>query len=124
MPVSTFHSPSAIQADRDEHEGEHHQQQDDAREQHQNTEQPADLAREGDVPEAERRHDDERPVEAGDPRMLFALDVDLDDVEDDGVERDEADDRQEVLQQRAKIRARLAVPHQVRELAAGDLHDS
>ena len=65
----------------DEQERQHHQQEHDAREQHDDAEDAADVARERDVAEPERRHHDERPVEAGDPRVLLVLDVELDDVE-------------------------------------------
>ena len=107
----------------DEHERQHHQQQDDPGQQHGDAEQPADVTGKGDVTEAERGHHDQRPVEAGDPRVLLALDPALDDVKQDGVERDDREQRQQVFQQRAEITARFAVADQIRKLAAGEFHD-
>jgi hypothetical protein len=106
----------------DEQERQHHQQQHDAGEQHDDAEQAADVAGEGDVAEAQRGHHHQRPVEAGDPRVLLALDAELDDVEEDGVERDDGAQRQDVLQQRAQVGAPLAIAEEVRQLAAGELH--
>ena len=80
----------------DEHERQHHQQQDDSREQHDNAEQPAGIARERDVAESQRGHHHQRPVEAGDPGVLLALDRDLDDVEQDCVDGDDGEQREYV----------------------------
>src|SRR5688572_6700109 len=57
----------------DEQEGQHHQQEHDAGQQHDDAEDPAYIACKRDVAEPERGHDDERPVQAGDPRVLLVL---------------------------------------------------
>ena len=55
----------------EEHEHHHHDHdEDDARHQHDDGEQFPDIAREGDVPEPQRGHDGQRPVDAGDIRII------------------------------------------------------
>ena len=56
--------------DEDEHEHHHDHDEDDARHQHDDGEQFPDIAREGDVPEPQRGHDGQRPVDAGDIRII------------------------------------------------------
>jgi hypothetical protein len=62
----------------DEPERQHHQEEHDTGEEHDDAEQTADVAGERDVAEPQRGHHDQRPVEAGDPRVLLALDADHD----------------------------------------------
>ena len=55
----------------EEHEHHHHDHdEDDARHQHDDGEQFPDVAREGDVPEPQRGHDGQRPVDACDIRII------------------------------------------------------
>lgn len=75
------------------------------------------------VAPAQSGHHDQRPVEAGDPRVLLAFDPALDHMKQDGVQRDDREQRQEVLEQRAEIGARVSVSNQVRQLAAEEFHD-
>ena len=56
--------------DEDEHEHHHDHDEDDTRHQHDDGEQFPDIAREGDVPEPQRGHDGQRPVDAGDIRII------------------------------------------------------
>ena len=90
--------------------------------QHDDAEQAADIAGERDVAEPERRHHHQRPVEAGDPRVLLAFDSELDDVEDDGVDRNEQPQEGEVLQESRQVRARFPGPEHEAELAGEIFH--
>jgi len=105
----------------DEDEGQHDQQQHDAREEHHDAEDPADVRVERDVAEPERAHHGEGPVEAGQPGVLLPL-VEHEDVEEDGVDRDRCREEAEVLQQDADVRAVLGAREQVGELRCQELH--
>jgi hypothetical protein len=106
QPHPSFEPPRVKQPD--EQEGQHHQEKHHSREQHDDAEDAADIAFERDVAEAERRHHDERPVEAGDPGMRLVLDAQLDDVKENGVDGDEGDEEGEVLEERAPRLARAS----------------
>ena len=106
----------------DEGEGQNDEQQDDARQQHQQAEQPAEVAVERDVAEPERAHHGQRPVHAGQPRMRLAFDVQHDDVKNDGEDRDDRDDERDHLEQRADVPARLPLAQEVGELRNEQLH--
>ena len=54
--------------------------------------------------------------------MLLVLDVKLDQVEEDGVQPDEDDEKGEITAERPQVRARFAVRRQVCELARNELH--
>ena len=54
----------------DERKRHHDHDEDDTRHQHDDGEQFPDIAREGDVPEPQRGHDGQRPVDAGDIRII------------------------------------------------------
>jgi hypothetical protein len=106
----------------DEQEREHHQQEEDARAQHDHAENPAQIAREDDVAEAERRHHHQGPVEPRDPRVLLAFDVQLDDVEHHRVQGDEGDEETDVRGEGAQVRPLLAVRREIGDLAREELH--
>ncbi len=54
--------------------------------------------------------------------MPLAFDVEFDDVEENRVDGDEENEREDVLQQRAKVRSRLPVVDQIGDLAPEELH--
>jgi hypothetical protein len=106
----------------DEKEGEHHQQQHDSRQEHENAEHTTDVRRERDVAEAQRRHDHQRPVRAGDPGVTLAFELQLDDVEQHRVEQDERREETDVFQQGPDVGAGLRILHEVGKLAGQELH--
>jgi hypothetical protein len=106
----------------DEEKREHDQQKHHARQEHDDAEGPPDVAGERHVAEPESRHHDERPVEARDPRVLLAFDVQLDDVKQHRKGRHEHGEKGEVREQGAKIRALFAVRDQERHLADQEFH--
>jgi hypothetical protein len=106
----------------DEQKRKHDEQQHDPGEEHDDAEQAAGVGRECHVAEAQRRHHDQRPVRAGDPRVALAFEVQLDDVEQHRVEEDEPGKERDVLQQGSDVGARFRVLHEVRELAGKEFH--
>ena len=104
----------------DEQERQHHQQEHHPRHEDDHAEQAADVGGEGDVAEPQRRHHHERPVEAGDPGVLLALDPPHDQVEEDRVDRDHHDEEAQVLEERREIGARFSLREEEAELAGQD----
>jgi hypothetical protein len=67
-----------------------------------------EIALEGDIAEAQRRHHGEGPIEAGEPGVLLALPL-HEDVEDDGIEPDHRQDQE----QEAHEAPHIALPRAV-----------
>ena len=106
----------------DEEKGQHDQQEHHPREKDDDAEEPPEIAREGDIAEPERRHHDERPVEAGNPGILLAFHLDLDHVEEHRVGGDEEAEKREVSEKSRHVRARLAGGEQEAQLTRQILH--
>jgi hypothetical protein len=106
----------------DEEEWQHHQQEHDPRQQHHDAEEAADVACKCDVADPQGCHDHEGPVQACDPRMLLVFHLQLDDVEQDGVESDQNGEEGEVGRERAKIGPRLPIGRQIGELTRKVFH--
>jgi len=77
---------------------------------------------ERDIPEGERAHHSQRPVEPGDPGMLLALDLPHDDVEDDAEYRDHDDHKQYVAQQQLDVASERDILEEIGELRGDCLH--
>ncbi len=75
---------------------------------------------EGDVTKAERAHHRERPIEAGEPRVLLAL-VHHYRVEDDRVNPNHHAYKREILHQRAHVAANRMVAEEIGKLSADEL---
>ena len=86
----------------DEREGQQHQKEEDAGRQHDHGEGPAEVAVERDVPEPERGHHGERPVEPREPRVVLSF-PDHQRVEQDGIRQDHRNQRAHELGQDTQI---------------------
>ena len=105
----------------DDDEGQHDEQHHDAGEQHEQAEDAAQVAMEGDVPEAQGAHHRERPVEARQPGVLLAL-LEHQDMEDRRVgDHDEAEQKQ-VAEEAPQVAARPALGEEGGELRRNEFH--
>ena len=103
-------------------EGQQDEEHDDARHQHENAEDPPDIAVEDDVAEPQRAHDRQGPVETRDPGVVLTFQADHDDVEDDGVDDDHSQQDAEKLEQHAQVAPGFRELHEGDEQADKDFH--
>ena len=73
-------------------------------------------------PEAQRAHHRQRPVQAGNPRMLFLFDVHHDQVKHLGEDEHYHHDKSHILHQRPDVALDFLVAKEIRKLRADDLH--
>ena len=105
----------------DEGERQHDQQEEDAADQHDDGEQPPQVAVEGDVAEPQGGHHRERPVDAGNRGEVAAL-VGHDHVEEKAEDRHQHRQEQGELGQGADVAARPPVLEQVEQLRGQKFH--
>ena len=105
----------------DEGERQHDQQEEDAAHQHDDGEQPPQVAVEGDVAEPQGGHHRERPVDTRDRGEVAAL-VGHDHVEEEAEDRHQHRQKQGELGQGADVAARPPVLEQVEQLRGQKFH--
>ena len=103
----------------DEGEWQEHHEVEHAEEQDQNGKSPAEIRCEGDVAEAEGRHDRERPVQARQPGVLLAF-VEHDEVEDDTEDRERQDEDGHVAPHERLVLSGRALGHEGHEQLEGE----
>ena len=100
LPELTF-APRAVHV-LHKGEGQENGEIDEAHQEHQHGEYAAEIRCERNVAEAQRGHDREAPVHAGEPGLLLPL-VDHEEVEADGEERDDQHEDQEITPDRRDV---------------------
>jgi hypothetical protein len=107
----------------DNGEREQDEQKDDPGDEHDHGEEAAQIALEGDVTEAERRHDRERPVEARQPAVLPAF-PHHDVVEERAVDGHESHEHHEKAQQHPDVSLGASLVQEMEYLGGDVLHET